>query len=279
MLGSFLIFAREGIEGTLICAILLMLLSAAGRRDLFRWVFGGAAAAAAMAAAVGVVLWVASRDAFVGSVAQAWFETGVFAVAVVVLTYMTFWMRRHARTMGRELRERAEGAVQTGSGIALALIAFVTVGREAVETVIFLLAIAYQSSPLQLGLGAALGLGLALGISFAMYRMGVRINLGRFFMIVGSLLLVVAAGLLANAVQSLQELGLLPGHSMTVWNIRSVLPDDTGVGDALHGLLGYSAAPTIMQLVLWAGFLVVGLAAFLRPSRAAPPRPKAPAAA
>ncbi len=279
MLGSFLIFAREGIEGTLICAILLMLLSAAGRRDLFRWVFGGAAAAAAMAAAVGVVLWVASRDAFVGSVAQAWFETGVFAVAVVVLTYMTFWMRRHARTMGRELRERAAGAVQTGSGIALALIAFVTVGREAVETVIFLLAIAYQSSPLQLGLGAALGLGLALGISFAMYRMGVRINLGRFFMIVGSLLLVVAAGLLANAVQSLQELGLLPGHSMTVWNIRSVLPDDTGVGDALHGLLGYSAAPTIMQLVLWAGFLVVGLAAFLRPSRAAPPRPKAPAAA
>lgn len=279
MLGSFLIFAREGIEGTLICAILLMFLGAAGRRELFRWVFAGAGAAAGLAAAIGVVLWIASRDAFVGSDAQAWFETVVFGVAVVILTYMTFWMRRHARTMGRELRDKASGAVSHGSGLAVAAIAFVTVGREAVETVIFLLAIAYQSSPLQLGIGAALGLAVSLGISLAMYRLGFRVNLGRFFTIVGSLLMVVAAGLLSNAVQNLQELGALPGRSMTVWNMRGVLPDDSGVGDVLHGLLGYSAAPTLLQLLLWGSFLGVGLTAFLRPARSTPPRPRAPAAA
>jgi high-affinity iron transporter len=274
MLGSFLIFAREGIEGTLICAILMTFLAAAGRRDLFRWVLAGAGAAVLVAIAVGVVLWIVSRDAFVGSTSQGWFETVVFLVAVAVLTYMTFWMRRHARTMSREIRNRAAGAVAGGSALALALIAFVTVGREAVETVLFLLAIAYQSSPLQVGLGAAAGLGLALLVAFAMYRLGVRVNIGKFFAVLGSLLLLVAAGLLANAIGNLQAVGALPGGSMTLWNMGGVLPDDHGVGDVLHGLLGYSAAPTLLQLLAWALFLAAGLWFFLRPaSRPVAPRP------
>lgn len=274
MFGSFLIFAREGIEGTLICAILLTLLAAAGRRDLFRWVLLGAAAAVVAAAGVGVVLWTVSRDAFVGSTAQTWFETVVFLVAVAVLTYMTFWMRRHARTMGREIRERAAGAVAGGSALALALIAFATVGREAVETVLFLLAVAYQTSPLQVLVGAAAGLSLAFAVGFAMYRYGVRVNLGKFFTVIGSLLLLVAAGLLANAVQNLQELRVLPGGSMTLWNMSGALPDDQGVGDVLHGLLGYSAAPTLLQLLVWLAFLGAGLWLFLRvPSRPAAARP------
>ncbi|MGH7685966.1 MAG: FTR1 family iron permease [Candidatus Dormibacteria bacterium] len=272
MLGSFLIFAREGIEGTLICAILMTFLAAAGRRDLFRAVLAGAGAAVLVAVGVGVILWVVSRDAFVGSNQQAWFETAVFLVAVVVLTYMTFWMRRHARTMSREIRDRAAGAVAGGSAMALALIAFVTVGREAVETVLFLLAIAYQSSPLQVGIGAVLGLGLALIVAFAMYRVGVRVNIGKFFSVLGSLLLLVAAGLMANAVGNLQELGALPGGSMKLWDMSGALADDRGVGDVLHGLLGYSASPTVLQLLVWLGFLAAGLWLFLRPA----PKPAAP---
>lgn len=280
MVGSLLIFAREGIEGTLICSILLTYLASAGRRDLFRFVFLGAGSAVGLAAAAGVVLWIASRDAFINSTAQAWFETSVFAIAVAVLTYMTFWMRRHSRSMGKELRAKVSGVVRGGSGLALALIAFVTVGREAIETVIFLLAIAYQSSPLQLVIGAVIGLVIAFGLSVAMYRVGLRVNLRRFFAIVGSLLMVVAAGLLADAVQNLQGLGVLPGGSMTLWNMSRTLPDDTGIGDVLHGLVGYSAAPTVLQAVLWAGFLAVGLTLFLRPAQAPVSRPpSAPAAA
>ena len=280
MVGSLLIFAREGLEGTLICSILLTYLASAGRRDLFRYVFLGAGAAIVLATAIGIVLWIVSRDAFIGSTSQLWFETSVFAIAVAVLTYMTFWMRRHSRNLGRDLRAKVSGAVTGGSGIALGLVAFVTVGREAIETVIFLLAIAYQSSPLQLVIGAVIGLAVALSVTFAMYRVGLRINLGRFFAIVGSLLMVVAAGLLADAVQNLQGLGVLPGGSMTLWNVSRTLPDDTGIGDVLHGLVGYSAAPTLLQAILWAGFLGVGLTLFLRPARgriSAPP--SAPAAA
>ncbi|HEV3274397.1 MAG TPA: FTR1 family protein [Candidatus Dormibacteraeota bacterium] len=280
VIGSLLIFAREGIEGTLICSILLTYLASAGRRDLFRFVFLGAGSAVGLAVAAGIVLWIASRDAFINSTAQAWFETAVFAIAVAVLTYMTFWMRRHSRSMGKELRAKVSGVVRGGSGLALALVAFVTVGREAIETVIFLLAIAYQSSPLQLAIGAVIGLVIAFGLSIAMYRVGLRLNLRRFFAIVGSLLMVVAAGLLADAVQNLQGLGVLPGGSMTLWNMSRTLPDDTGIGDVLHGLVGYSAAPTVLQAILWAGFLAVGLTLFLRPAQTPVSRPpSAPAAA
>jgi high-affinity iron transporter len=272
VLGGFLIFTREGIEGTMICAILLTFLAAANRRDMFRWVFLGAGAAVVAAAIAGVALWVASRDAFVGSDAQAWEETAVFLLAVAMLTYMTFWMRRHARSIGRELRERMQGAVKQRTGWPLFTIAFVTVGREAIETVIFTLAIAYATSALQLGIGAALGLALALGIAFAMYRVGVRVNLGRFFAVMGSLLMVVAAGLLADAVQNLQQLGVLPGSGLVVWNTYNTLPDDSGVGDVLHGLLGYSAQPTVLMLACWALFLGIGLTLFLRQPRPAPRR-------
>jgi high-affinity iron transporter len=280
VVGSLLIFAREGIEGTLICSILLTYLASAGRRDLFRFVFLGAGSAVGLAVAAGIVLWIASRDAFINSTAQAWFETAVFAIAVAVLTYMTFWMRRHSRSMGKELRAKVSGVVRGGSGLALALVAFVTVGREAIETVIFLLAIAYQSSPLQLAIGAVIGLVIAFGLSIAMYRVGLRLNLRRFFAIVGSLLMVVAAGLLADAVQNLQGLGVLPGGSMTLWNMSRTLPDDTGIGDVLHGLVGYSAAPTVLQAALWAVFLAAGLTLFLRPTRRrVSTPPSAPAAA
>ncbi len=270
MLGTFLIFAREGIEGTLICSILLTFLASADRRDLFKWVFFGAAAAVVVATAGGVVLWMVSRDAFIGSDAQTWFETGVFMVAVAVLTSMTVWMRRHSPNMGRELREKVSGAVASGSGSALALVAFVTVGREAVETAIFLLAIAYRSSPLQLSIGAALGLAVAITISLSIYKLGRHINLGRFFTIMGTLLMVVAAGLLADVVQNLQQLGVLPGRSMTVWNITKALPDNAGVGDVLHGLVGYAARPTLLQVGVWLLFLAGSVTLFfVKPRREA----------
>ena len=111
MVGSLLIFAREGIEGTLICSILLTYLASAGRRDLFRYVFLGAGAAVG-AGHRGRDRPLDRQPRRVHRIrpSQRWFETAVFAIAVAVLTYMTFWMRRHSRNMGRELRAKVSGA-------------------------------------------------------------------------------------------------------------------------------------------------------------------------
>lgn len=263
MIGSFLIFLREGIEGSMIVSIMCTYLAAAGRRDLFRWVFAGVAAALIGSAAIGIGMYILVKDAFIGSTAQTWFETGTFLVAVIILTYMTFWMKRHSRSISSNMKEQMNVAVTDNSGLALATIAFVTVGREAIETAIFLLAIAFQTSPFALLIGAVVGLAVSLSASFAMYRAGVRLNLKRLFTGVGVALLVIAAGLLANAIQNLQELGTLPGASQVIWNTGHWISDDSPLGDVLHGLLGYAASPTVLQVAVWAIFLAIGLAAFL----------------
>ncbi len=263
MIGSFLIFLREGIEGSMVVSIILTYLASAGRRDLFRWVFGGVLAALVGSAIAGIGLYVFVKDTFIGSTAQTWFETGTFIVAVLVLTYMTFWMKEHGRSLSSDVREELGGALRLDSGFALALVAFVTVGREAIETAIFTLAIAFSTSVLSLLIGAVLGLAVALALSTAMYRAGVRLNLKRFFTVVGVLLIVVAAGLLSDAVENLQSLGVLPGGGQALWHTGRWISEDKGIGDVLHGLLGYAASPTALQLMAWAIFLALALAAFL----------------
>ena len=263
MIPSFLIFLREGIEGTMILSIMCSFLVSLGRRDMFRWVFFGAGPAAIASSIFGIALYMIAKDSFIGSTAQTWFETVVFIIAVITLTYMTFWMRRHARSLGKDLGNRMKTAVAGGSALSLATLAFVTVGREAVETAIFLLAIAFKTPGLSLLTGAVLGLVCAIAASFAIYRLGARIRLRRFFTILGAALMIVAAGLLADAVQNLQELGVVPGGGDVVWNTRRFLDDGSGLGDVLHGLFGYASSPSLLQLLVWATFLTVGLAAFL----------------
>lgn len=267
MLGSFLIFLREGIEGSMICAIVLAYLASCGRRDLFRWVFGGAAVAVLASGVVGAGLY-AARAEFVGSEAQEWFETGTFAVAVVVLTYMTFWMKAHARKIAGELREKVDVAVTGGSGVALAIVAMATVGREALETAVFVVAITFQSQPVAVLGGAVVGLGASLALTYAIYKLGMRVNIGRLFTVVGAALMVVAAGLLANVVSNLQGLGVLPGGGLHIWDTGAVIPDQSTLGDILHGLLGYAASPTVLQVLIYLAFLAVGLVFFLRRPRA-----------
>jgi high-affinity iron transporter len=263
MLASFLIFLREGIEGSMIISIMCAYLAGAGRRDLFRAVFVGVAAALALSALIGVAMYAVAKDAFIGSDAQTWFETGTFVLAVVVLTYMTFWMKAKSRSISSSLKAQMNAAVAGGSAFALTVLAFVTVGREAIETAIFLLAIAFKNSASSLLVGAFGGLALALALSIAIYRLGVRINMRRFFSVVGSALMIVAAGLLADAVQNLQELGVLPGGGATLWNTSRILSDDSNLGDVLHGLFGYAATPSALQVAVWAVFLAVGLRLFL----------------
>ncbi len=150
-----------------------------------------------------------------------------------------------------------------GARAGLALLAFQAVGREGLETVVFTLAIAFSSTQ-KGGLlaGGAIGLAIALVIAFVMYKLGHRINIGRFFTIVGALLMVFAAGLLVDAVQNLQELGWLPGGSHQLWHTGSILSEDSALGDIAHSFLGYAQSPTVLQAVVYLAYLACVLFAF-----------------
>lgn len=262
MLAALVIFLREGVEASMIIAILLAYLSRIGRRDHFRDVFAGVAAALVLATAGGVLAYETIRN-YDGSRVQTIFETVTYLVAVAVLTYMTFWMRRHARSISTELRARTDAALDGRARWGMALLAFQAVGREGLETVIFTLAIVFSVSVAGALTGAVIGLACSLAIAFMIYKAGHKMNLGRFFTVIGVLLMVFAAGLLADAIQNMQELGWLPVLTTPLWHSASLLSEDSAFGDVLHSFFGYSDAPTPLQIVGYVTYLAIAVAIYL----------------
>jgi high-affinity iron transporter len=262
MLATLVIFLREGVEASMIVAILLAYLNRVGRREHFRDVFLGVGAALLLATAGGAVAYQTIRS-YDGSRVQTIFETVTYLVAATVLTYMTFWMRKHARSLSKELRDRADAALDGRARWGLALLAFQAVGREGLETVVFTLAIIFSTSAVSALSGAVVGLAGSLVIAFVIYRLGHRLNLARFFTLIGVLLMVFAAGLLADTVQNLQELGWLPLLNSPMWHSGSLISQDSAFGDVLHSFFGYSDAPTPLQLLIYLGYLAVVVIAYL----------------
>jgi len=262
VLATLVIFLREGVEASMIVAILLAYLNRLGRRDHFRDVFLGVGAALLLATAVGVAVY-ATVSQYDGSRGQTIFETVTYLLAAAVLTYMTFWMRNHARSLSKELRSRAEAALDGKARWGLGLLAVQAVGREGLETVVFTLAIVFSTSPARALSGAVLGLAGSLVIAFVIYRLGHKLNLSRFFTVIGVLLMVFAAGLLADAVQNLQELGWLPVLNLPMWHTGQLLSEDSAFGDVLHSFFGYSDSPTPLQLLVYVAYLAIVIVAYL----------------
>jgi high-affinity iron transporter len=271
---TFVIFLREGIEASMIVAILLAYLQRIGKRSHFRDVYWGVAAALVLVIGGGIAAFELIRQ-YDGSNIQTYFETTTYLVAAAVLTYMTFWMQRHAKSLSKELERRSDLALSRGSRWGLALLAFQAVGREGLETMVFTLAIVFASSrqaatPVHgnlLLLGAALGLACALIIAYAIFKMGARLNMRRFFRALGTVLMVFAAGLLADAIENLQQLGWLPFGEHVLWNSSRVVSESSSVGDILHSLLGYADHPTVLQVVVWLAYIIVSVTLFVRLGR------------
>jgi len=262
MLATLVIFLREGVEASMIIAILLAYLNRIGRREHFRDVFVGVGAALLLATAGGLAAYLTIRS-YDGSRVQTIFETVTYLVAATVLTYMTFWMRKHARSLSKELRARADAALDGRARWGLGLLAFQAVGREGLETVVFTLAIIFSTSTAGALSGAVIGLAGSLGIAFVIYRLGHKLNLARFFTVIGVLLMVFAAGLLADAVENLQQLRWLPVLDAPMWHSARLLSQDSAIGDVLHSFFGYSDAPTPLQVLIYAGYLAVVVLVYL----------------
>ena len=263
MIATFVLFLREGLEASLIVSILLAALRQLGQKEKARAVWAGVGLAIFVSLAGGVALYVTIHD-YAGSTFQAIFETFTYLLAVVLLTTMTFWMQKHSRYLKRDIMAKAGLA---GSGLALALLAFSTVGREGLETAVFTLAFAFQTNGPLLLAGAGLGLLASIGLSFLVYKLGYKLDFRVFFRVMGILLLFFAAGLLGDAIQNMQQLGWLHIATTPMWNTAHILPESSTPGDILHTFLGYAEAPTILQGIFYAGYLLIAGSLFVRLTR------------
>jgi len=265
MISAFLITLREGLEMSLIVGILLAYLARTGHRREFPAVWAGVAFAALISLAAGGIIF-ATAGEFSGRGEQL-FEATAFFTAVAVLTYMIFWMRREAVTIRASLQARMSEALQAGSKAALVVLAWVSVGREGIETALFFFATVRASSPLAAGLGGVLGLGTAVLLGWLLYRGTYRLDLRMFFNITSALLLFVGAGLLTRGIGELHGAGLVPPLVAQVWNSNRLVSQTSTMGNLLEAMFGYTSTPSLMQVIAYVVYLGAVGWSYLHPVR------------
>jgi len=270
MLGNYLIGLREGLEASLVVTILIAYLVKSGRTHLLPRIWAGVAAAVAVSLAFGAVLTYGPR----GLTFEAQEAVGgtLSILAVVLVTWMIFWMGRAARGLAGELRGQIDRAADAGRW-SLAAVAALAVGREGLETALFLWAATETATgratastvpawqPLT---GAALGLLTAVVLGYLLYRGAVRINLSRFFTWTGGFLIVIAAGVLGYGIHDLQEAGILPGLNSLAFDVSGTVDEGSWYGTVLKGVFNFSAQTTWLQAIAWTLYLAVTMTLFLR---------------
>ena len=250
MLPTFIIGLREGLEASLIIGIIAAFLIQRGDRKALRPMWYGVALALALCLGVAAILEAVDRA--LPHKQQEGLETVLALVAVVGVTYMVVWMKRHSRELKGSLERSAESALVLGSAWALIGMAFFAVLREGLETAVFLLAVFGNSTnPAATGTGAVLGIAVAVGLGFAIYKGGVRINLSRFFRFTGFVLVLVAAGLLSSAVHTAHEAGWTALLQAQAFDLRWLVAPGSVRAALLTGMLGLQPIPTVGETMAW----------------------------
>lgn len=268
-----LIGLREGLEAALVVVILVAFLVKTERTWALKYVWLGVGTAVVLSAALGAFLTFGTRQL---SFEQQELVGGMASIlAVCFVTVMVFWMKSAARSISGELKGRLDRALDLGP-FAIALVGFLGVGREGLETAIFFYATTQAAGagnvlPM---LGWAVGLAGACLLGWLIYRGAIQINLARFFRWTGAFLVIVAAGILAYGLHDLQEAAFLPGLGALAFDVSHIIDPGGWVATLLKGFFNFTPQTTWLQLIAWLGYVGIVMPLFLRtPKKPAPSLP------
>jgi len=269
---------RESVEALLIVGILYSWLRAApeGRRGL-PYLWGGVAAGLALAVALALVLLGVSS--WLSDEGQEWFQAVMSLVACGLVVQMVVWMKKHGRTLRRDLESGASESMTHDSWWGLLVLVMIAVAREGSETVVFLygtVAAGQNDNAFMLALAGVAGFAIAL-LTFWLLQLGGKlITWRRFFRLTEILLLLLAGALLMGGLDRLISLDVLPTLVDPIWDSSALLDDSSGLGKILADFAGYRAYPALMSVLLWLGYWVM-VWALLRRAGRPPTRVAAPA--
>jgi len=261
MLSTFIIALREGLEAALIVGILVAYIVRTGRRHFLKPLWTGVAAALAATFALGAFLSFTSAE--LSDRGEELFAGITSFIAVGLVTWMVFWMKRTARTLRNELHGKVDTAL-TGGPISLALVAFFAVAREGLETALFVYT-NFQTvgAASTATVGLVLGLTLAVVLGYLIYNRSVKLDLSKFFTVTGVALIIVAAGVLSYGIHEFQELGWIPGVDDFLWDVTPWIAKESILASLLSGTVGFDTTTSFIQFIAWSAYLVAVLVPYL----------------
>ena len=283
MLANYLIGLREGLEAALVVSILVAYLVKSDRRHLLPRIWVGVGVAVAISLCFGAALTFGPKG--LTFEAQELIGGLLSIIAVGFVTWMIFWMASAAKGMSGELRSQVDRTADAKPW-SLMVVAMLAVGREGLETALFLWAATRATGTTTIPLiGALLGIVTAIALGYLFYRGAIKINLTKFFTWTGLFLIIVAAGVLAYGVHDLQEARFLPGLNNLAFDVSSAIPPTSWYGTLLKGIFNFSPATTKLELIVWIAYVVPTVILFLRrirrrstrrPPAGRPPRQRRP---
>ncbi len=262
MLATFLIMLREGLEAALIISIAAIFLARMGKQDLFKYLYIGIAIAAALCLDIGAFFHFAQKE--FPEQDQELIKGYIGVVAVCVLIWMVFWMRKTGHKIKGELEEKLNNALEQGNNAQAKILismAFFAVLREGIESVLFLFA-ASQSSNIYSFFGAALGLLLAIAIGIAIYKGSRKINIAKFFHYTSIAIIVFASGLAATSLRKFTEAGMFSSLQQSAYDLHHVIPNNSALGAIFGSFFGYSDSPAVAEVIVFFSVLIITLSAF-----------------
>jgi high-affinity iron transporter len=272
MLSTFIIALREGLEASLIVGILAAYIIKTNNRSLLKPLWLGVAGAVITSLGLGALLSFTSAE--LSDRGNEFFAGTTSFIAVGLVTWMVFWMKRTARVLKSELHGKVDNALATGP-LTLAGVAFFAVLREGLETSLFIYAnFRTVNGTTSATIGLVLGFAIAIALGWAIFKSAIKMNLSKFFKYTGIGLIIVAAGVLSYGVHEYQELGWLPGPDAFAWDTTSWMTKDSVAGAVLGGTVGFDTTTSWLQLgvyVLYLGSVLVPYLAKPTPTPAVKP--------
>lgn len=277
-LPTFVVTLREGVEAALVVGIVLACLKAAGQQALYRWVYGGISAGIIGSVLIGLLLGgtlqgLEQSDLTYAPVMQEFLAASFGIVAIFLLSWMLVWMTQQAKSLKGEVQQSVEQALHQGGGWQVFTLILVAVLREGFETVLFIAA-RFSEGVGAATLGALTGLTGATFIGFALFRLGVKINLRLFFQVMGIFLLLIVGGLVISVFKDIDKGIMLlaqinPQYARwcfssstscilgtQLWDASEILPDHQFPGVVLKALFGYREKIYLVQGIAYVAFVI-----------------------
>lgn len=272
---ALLITFREVLEALLIIGIITTYLKRMDHAQYNKYVWLGAGLA--VIASVGVaMLFQVVFTGFAAMGNEIYLKIGIMIVSTILLTQMVFWMAEHSKDIKGNMEGKMNKFISTGNIVGMVIHSFLVVLREGVETVFFFAAITGGNIGAALqGWGALTGVIIAAFVSYFFFKGTMRISLKTFFKVTGTFIILIAAGLLVQAISMMQDVGIIGSVIPHVYDITWFLPEhsidhahyvrDHGVEPLLSGdigiflkaLFGYSSMPSIEEVIAYIGYFVV----------------------